>query len=125
MRTYYLASENGDYMRKWMRVIRAATLMQTFSEAQTRKMNAAAAAIGMNSYEIGSAANQYDQYRSEQNQRNVDIHPTLNPFLIFDEDNERQPLYVNAPPKPSRSVRTHNEMELSMFGNDPTMFPIR
>lgn len=85
MRTYYLASENGDYMRKWMRVIRAATLMQTFSEAQTRKMNATAAAIGMNSYEIGSASNRYDQYRNEQNQRKVDIHPTLNPFLIFDE----------------------------------------
>lgn len=30
MRTYLLASENGEYMRKWMRVLRAATMMQTF-----------------------------------------------------------------------------------------------
>lgn len=85
MRTYYLASENGDYMRKWMRVIRAATLMQTFSEAQSHKMKATSGSLGMNSYEIGPSANRYDQYRNEQNQRKVDIHPTLNPFLIFDE----------------------------------------
>lgn len=45
-----------------------------------------------------------------------------NGFLFSSLDNERQPLYVNAPPKPRR---THNEMELSMFGNDPTMFPLR
>lgn len=38
MRTYFLASENGDYMRKWLQVIRAATLMQNFNEAQTRQM---------------------------------------------------------------------------------------
>lgn len=38
MRTYYLASENVDYMRKWMRVIRAATLMQNFNEVQMRQM---------------------------------------------------------------------------------------
>lgn len=85
MRTYYLASENGDYMRKWMRVIRAATLMQTFSEAQSRKMNTTSGPGGTNSYEFGSASNRYDQYRNEQNQRKADIHPTLNPFLIFDE----------------------------------------
>lgn len=142
MRTYYLASENGDYMRKWMRVIRAATLMQSYTEAQNRTM--LGTSIGANSYEYGAAANhRYDQYRNE---RKVDVHPSLNPFLIFDEgklkvssnlglnlkliqkknyftlDNERQPLYVNAPPKPRR---THNEMEMQMFGNDPSMFPLR
>lgn len=145
MRTYYLASENGDYMRKWMRVIRAATLMQNYNEIQTRQMLATSVPISTNSCEPNMAYNRYDHYRSEQNQRGkVDIHPSLNPFLIFDEgkcdvaidnrielnemdtnlisDNERQPLYVNAPPKPRR---THNEMELSMFANDPTMFPMR
>lgn len=121
MRTYYLASENGDYMRKWMRVIRAATLMQSFSEAQNRKM-LASMPLSTNTFEFGNATNRYDQYRNERNQQKIDIHPSLNPFLIFDEDNERQPLYVNAPPKPRR---THNEMELSMFANDPSMFPLR
>lgn len=43
-------------------------------------------------------------------------------FFFFQLDNERQPLYVNAPPKPRRS---HNEMELSMYGNDESMFPLR
>lgn len=84
MRTYYLASENGDYMRKWMRVIRAATLMQTFSEAQNRKLHTSGP-MGTAGYEFGSATNRYDQYRNDQNQGKVDIHPTLNPFLIFDE----------------------------------------
>lgn len=85
MRTYYLASENGDYMRKWMRVIRAATLMQSFSDVQNRKMLASNMPQSTNNYEFGNAANRYDQYRNDQNQRTVDIHPSLNPFLIFDE----------------------------------------
>lgn len=86
MRTYYLASENGDYMRKWMRVIRAATLMQNFNEIQTRQMLATSVPISTNSYEPGIGYNRYDQYHNEQNQRSkVDIHPSLNPFLIFDE----------------------------------------
>lgn len=89
MRTYYLASENGDYMRKWMRVIRAATLMQNFSEIQTRKMLATSVPISTNSYEPNMGMNRYDpdQYRNEQNQRKADVHPSLNPFLIFDEGN--------------------------------------
>lgn len=85
MRTYYLASENGDYMRKWMRVIRAATLMQNFQEIQTRKLLASSVPISTNSYEASMAYNRYDQCRGEQSQRKADIHPTLNPFLIFDE----------------------------------------
>lgn len=89
MRTYYLASENGDYMRKWMRVIRAATLMQTYTEAQNRKIVATSIPISTNSYEFGTASNKYDQYRNEQ--RQVDIHPTLNPFLIFDEGKMKNP----------------------------------
>lgn len=95
MRTYYLASENGDYMRKWMRVIRAATLMQTFSEAQNRKIAAGSGAMGTNSYEFGAATHRYDQNRHEPNQGNVDIHPTLNPFLIFDEGELLLPLFLN------------------------------
>lgn len=87
MRTYYLASENGDYMRKWMRVIRAATLMQNYGELQTRKMLATSVPISTNSYDPSIGLNRYDQYRNEQNQRKVDVHPTLNPFLIFDEGN--------------------------------------
>lgn len=79
MRTYYLASENADYMRKWMRVIRAATLMQNTTEIQTRKMLATSIPISTN-YDPG-----YNQYRTEQSQSKPDIHPTLNPFLIFDE----------------------------------------
>lgn len=37
-------------------------------------------------------------------------------------DNERQPLYVNAPPKPRR---IHNEMEYPSIENDVSMFPLR
>lgn len=84
MRTYYLASENGDYMRKWMKVIRAATLMQNVHEIQTRKMLASSTPIST------SMLTGYDQsykYKSQTDHsyRKADIHPTLNPFLIFDE----------------------------------------
>lgn len=85
MRTYYLASENGDYMRKWMRVLRAATLMQNFQEIQTRKLLATSIPISTNNYDNNMAYNRYDQYHDEQIQRKVDVHPSLNPFLIFDE----------------------------------------
>lgn len=87
MRTYYLASENADYMRKWMRVIRAATLMQNFNEIQTRKILGTTAPTmnPNNSYNSDPGYNRYDQYHGDNTQRKVDIHPSLNPFLIFDE----------------------------------------
>lgn len=43
-------------------------------------------------------------------------------YFFFSIDNERQPLYVNAPPKPRR---IHNEMEYPSIGNDVSMFPLR
>lgn len=89
MRTYYLASENGDYMRKWMRVIRAATLMQNFHEIQTRKMLASSTPISTsamagydNSYKYN---NHLEQQHSDQSYGKMDVHQSLNPFLIFDE----------------------------------------
>lgn len=86
MRTYYLASENSDYMRKWMRVIRAATLMQTHNEIQTRKILGTTEPMSANdSYDSSTGFNRYDQYRNAQNQSKIDVHPSLNPFLIFDE----------------------------------------
>lgn len=92
MRTYYLAAENADYLRKWMRVIRAATLMQNFNEIQTRKMLATSIPISTNTSSNFSGNNynnnqRYDQYANEQNHRKNDIHQSLNPFLIFDEGN--------------------------------------
>lgn len=84
MRTYYLASENADYMRKWMRVIRAATLMQNFNEMQTRNMLAQSVPISTSMSTAGKYSHQsaHEQYRDRHN---VEIHPSLNPFLIFDE----------------------------------------
>lgn len=80
MRTYYLASENADYMRKWMRVIRAATLMQNFNEIQTRNMLANAIPI---STSVQTTANY--SHHGHDSFRNTEMHPSLNPFLIFDE----------------------------------------
>lgn len=130
MRTYYLASENGDYMRKWMRVIRAATLMQNFNEVQMRQMIAKSTPIntslasrgddsdarGFNSTSLTRASNAtLGQSYSQSNQNN-------NPFLNFNDDaSERQPLYANAPPKPRRS---HNDVEYSAFATE-MMFPFR
>lgn len=112
MRTYYLASENGDYMRKWMRVIRAATLMQNFNEVQTRQMIAKSTPIN-----TSMAARNEEPERWTLGQ-NVNQN---NPFLNSNDDpNERQPLYANAPPKPRR---THNDAEYSTFASE--MFPYR
>lgn len=147
MRTYYLASENGDYMRKWMRVIGAATLMQNLQEIQTRKMLASSTPIStsmITAYDTGSRYNN----QSGQHQGKMDVHSSLNPFLIFDEGNDfpnsfredfsgnhtiepssfisdnngRQPLYVNAPPKPRRA---QNETDYPVKTNDVLMFPYR
>lgn len=89
MRTYYLAAENSDYMRRWVQVIRAATLMQNPNELQTRRMLATSIPICTNSvssnYTTKTYKNTYDQYNAEANQRKADVHPSLNPFLIFDE----------------------------------------
>lgn len=88
MRTYYLASENADYMRKWMRVIRAATLMQNFHEIQTRNMLAQAKPVSTmgtliaKSYETGGS-NYPDQF-NRQKYLNTANH-SLNPFLNNDE----------------------------------------
>lgn len=86
MRTYYLSSENGDYMREWMRVIRAATLMQNFHEIQTRKMLARSTPISTSFVTNYDTHPEYDeQYQENYDQKNM--HSLLNPFLIFDEGN--------------------------------------
>lgn len=112
MRTYYLASENGDYLRKWMRVIRAATLMQNFNEVlavDARAHNTS----GDEPEERSALAQTYGQLSHNNNN---------NPFLNgSDEPNERQPLYANAPPKPRRS---HNDAEYSTFTSE-MLFPLR
>lgn len=90
MRTYYLAAENADYMRKWMRVIRAATLMQNPNELQTRRMLATSIPISTNAqssnYTTKTYKNTYDEhFGADASVKKADVHPSLNPFLIFDE----------------------------------------
>lgn len=90
MRTYYLAAENSDYMQKWVRFIRAATLMQNPNELQTRRMLATSIPISTHAlapnYNTKTYKNSYDQpYNVNANPRKPDMHPSLNPFLIFDE----------------------------------------
>lgn len=112
MRTYFLASENGDYMRKWMRVIRAATLMQNFNEVQTRQMIAQSTPINTSHARI-EEPEKWSQKHSQSNN---------NPFVnSIDDSNERQPLYANAPPKPRRS---HNDTEYSTYASE-MLFPFR
>lgn len=86
MRTYYLSSENGDYMRKWMRVIRAATLMQNFHEIQTRKMLANSTPIST-SLVTNNDTHPNNEKRYQENYDQKNMHSSLNPFLIFDEGN--------------------------------------
>lgn len=117
MRTYFLASENGDYMRKWMRVIRAATLMQNFNEVQTRHMIAQSTPINTSQAARTDEPGKWSQKHSQSNQNNNN-----NPFMNSIEDpNERQPLYANAPPKPRRS---HTDAEYSTFASE-MLFPFR
>lgn len=118
MRTYYLASENGDYMHKWMRVIRAATLMQNSNEIQTRQMIAEATPIST-AYTTATD----EQERWIHNQKYTKPSSSNNPFIaaVADDPHERQPLYANAPPKPRR---THNDVEYSTFATE-MLFPFR
>lgn len=94
MRTYYLAAENADYMRKWMRVVQAATLMQNPNELQTRRMLATSIPISTNALSSNHTTktykNTYEQYGAEPAARQMDTHPSLNPFLIFDEGRRQQ-----------------------------------
>lgn len=121
MRTYFLASENGDYMRKWMRVIRAATLMQNFNEVQTRHMIAQSTPINTSQAARTDEPGKWSQKHSHQNQ-NQNQNNNNNPFMNSIEDpNERQPLYANAPPKPRRS---HTDAEYSTFASE-MLFPFR
>lgn len=93
MRTYYLSSENGDYMCKWMRVIRAATLMQNFHEIQTKKMLASSTPISTSLVTNYDTHPKYDkQYKENFDHKNM--HSSLNPFLIFDEGNLNKIGYV-------------------------------
>lgn len=63
MRTYALASENGEYMRKWMRVLIAATMMQTLDDPPSAQGPAplvyskSDSAIAMKSARVEAAAN--------------------------------------------------------------------
>lgn len=93
MRTYYLSSENGDYMRKWMRVIRASTLMQNFHEIQTRKMLASSTPISTSLVTNYDTHPKYEKrYQEDHDQKNM--HPSLNPFLICDEGNKKMEMYM-------------------------------
>lgn len=76
MRTYYLASENGDYLRKWMRVIRAATHAQNFGEPNPRDPYEIRGRDGMQNEQWIVAGQTYPLQMSQS---------ANNPFLSYDE----------------------------------------
>lgn len=83
MRTYYLASENADYMRRWMQVIRAATLMQNFAEQYDQ----------VERFEFNPSVSDQWMINSNQNYPLTMSQSAANPFLNYDEG--KRPLHLN------------------------------
>lgn len=82
MRTYVLAAETLEQMDRWMKVLTMATLMQESTESSVSSINQSCSDSGIQTY------------HSHQGK----IAP------VTPVTSEKQPLYMNAPPKPTRRV---------------------
>lgn len=81
MRTYILAADTEESMEKWMKYLTMAAVMQDSAENSTLSINQ-------------SCSDSLTQtYQSQQCK-----------YGPLTTTNEKQPLYINAPPKPSRKV---------------------
>lgn len=81
MRTYVLAADTQESMEKWMKYLTMAAAMQDSTENSTSSINQSCSDSGIQTYQ-----SQQGKYGP--------VTPA----------NEKQPLYINAPPKPSRKV---------------------
>lgn len=81
MRTYVLAADTQESMEKWMKYLTMAAAMQDSTENSNSSINQSCSDSGIQTYQ------------SQQSK-----------YGPLTQANEKQPLYINAPPKPSRKV---------------------
>jgi hypothetical protein len=102
MRTYVLAAEGADSMVQWVKALTMASLMQGSSESDSQPSFASSLLPSVHSNGDNSGDSGIHTFQSHQSRSNGAQQGPVTPASDNSGQQQHQPLYANAPPKPRR-----------------------